>query len=75
MIASADNIVDLTVAITVEIGINANKQTTHDSLTLQYHAARCPWVSGYVERGNAKKASQPCHFDLNWFLERRLRRY
>jgi hypothetical protein len=40
MTASADNIVDLTVAIAVEIGINANKQTTHDSLTLQCHAAR-----------------------------------
>lgn len=38
MTASAGNIADLTVAVTVEIGINANKQTT--TIPSLYNASR-----------------------------------
>jgi hypothetical protein len=62
MTASAGNIADLTVAVTVEIGINANKQTT--TIPSLYNAMPL----AVLER-NAKEASQPCHFDLNWFLK------
>jgi len=68
MTASADNIADLTVAVTMEIGYKCQQADRHDSLTLQCHAARCPWVSGHVERGTQKtQASHVISISIGFF--------
>jgi len=46
------------------------QEDQHDSLTLTMPMPLAVLESQGTLKEDAKKASQPCHFDLNWFLEK-----
>jgi hypothetical protein len=46
------------------------REDHHDSLTLTMPMPLAVLESQGTLKEDAKKASQPCHFDLNWFLEK-----